>query len=313
MRGDAPVRLGVSACLLGERVRWDGGHKRDRFLTGALARHVTWVPVCPEMAIGLGVPRETVRLETSGRGLRMVAPVSGKDHTAAMRRWARAHLGELAQARLHGFVLKEGSPSCGLFGVRVRRAGGRTRRDGRGLFARELTARFAALPVEEEGRLADARVREAFLERVFAYARWTRLVESGVTAASLGAFHAVHETQLRVHSPSRCARLARLAARRTSRAVVDGYGELFLETVALPVPTERHVAAIGRLTSPVVDRLPVPELIRFNSLITRYGSGREPRIVVLRRLRRVLHRHCAPAWAVSQTYLAPYPDELMPR
>ena len=313
MPRELPVRLGVSACLLGERVRWDGGHKRDRFLAGALARHVVWVPVCPEMAIGLGVPRETVRLERRGGGVRMVAPASGKDHTAAMRRWARAHLAELARARLHGFVLKEGSPSCGLFGVKVRRADGRTRKDGRGLFAEELTGRFAVLPVEEEGRLADERVRESFLERVFAYARWTRLLEDGVTAASLGAFHAAHETQLRAHSPSRCARLARLAARRPSRAVVAGYGELFLATLALPVPPERHVAAIGRLTSSVVDRLPPPELIRFTSLVGRYTSGRVTRIAVLRRLRLLLHRHRAPAWAASQTYLAPYPDALMPR
>lgn len=313
MRSEPAVRLGISACLLGERVRWDGGHKRNRFLAGALARHVVWVPVCPEMAIGLGVPRETVRLERRGRGVRMVAPGSGKDHTAAMRRWARGHLAELARARLHGFVLKEGSPSCGLFGVKVRRADGRTRRDGRGLFAEELTARFAVLPVEEEGRLADELVRESFLERVYAYARWTRLLEDGVTAASLGAFHAAHETQLRAHSVARFARLARLAARRPARAVVAGYGELFLATLALPVPPERHVAAIGRLTSSVADRLTVPELIRFISLIARYGTGRAPRIVVLRRLRSLLRRHHAPHWAASQTYLAPYPDALIPR
>src|SRR5262245_51281494 len=158
------------------------------------------------MAIGLGVPRETVRLERRGGGVRMVAPGSGKEHTDAMRRWAEGHLDELARARLHGFVLKEGSPSCGLFGVKLLGKGGRTRRNGRGLFASELVGRFAVLPVEEEGRLADAALRDAFLERVFAYARWTRLLDGGARVADLAAFHAAHETQLRVHDPAACAR-----------------------------------------------------------------------------------------------------------
>ena len=313
MRGDPPVRLGVSACLLGERVRWDGGHKRDRFLTSALARHVTWVPVCPEMAIGLGVPRETVRLERSGRGVRMVAPASGKDHTVAMRRWARAHLEELAQARLHGFVLKKGSPSCGLFGVKVRGADGRTRRDGRGLFARELTARFAALPVEDEGRLADERVRDAFLERVFAYARWTRLLESGVTADSLAGFHAVHEMQLRSHSRSRSDRLMDLVLRMPSRAVVDRYGALFLETLALPVPRRRRVAAMGQLVWSVFNRLTRRQVVRFVKVVADYRAGRVSRAALLAHVRQLLRRHRAPAWALSQTYLEPYPDALLPR
>jgi uncharacterized protein YbbK (DUF523 family) len=177
-----PVRLGVSACLLGENVRYDGGNKRDRFLVEILGPRVQWVPVCPEMAIGLGVPRESVRLVATKSGLRMIAPKSGKDHTDAMETWAAAHVEELARARLSGFVLKSDSPSCGLFGVKVHRAGGRTAtRDGRGLFATALVARFKLLPVEEEGRLADVKVRENFLERVFAYERWTRLLDESST------------------------------------------------------------------------------------------------------------------------------------
>jgi len=180
---DPPVvRLGVSACLLGEKVRYDGGHKRDRFLVETLGPRVQWVPVCPEMAIGLGVPRESVDLVRTKSGVRMVATKSGKDHTEAMESWAAAHVEELARARLHGFVLKKDSPSCGLFGVKLHHESGRAAtRDGRGLFANALVARFKLMPVEEEGRLADVKIRENFLERVFAYERWTRLLDESST------------------------------------------------------------------------------------------------------------------------------------
>jgi uncharacterized protein YbbK (DUF523 family) len=166
------LRLGVSACLLGEKVRHDGGHKRDAKLLATLGRVAEWVPVCPEMAIGLGAPREPVDLVKTRRGVRMLGVCSGADHTDAMRRWARAHLEKLARLRLHGFVLKSRSPSCGVGDVKLRDAKGRLlRSDASGLFAAALIERFASLPVEDEKRLSDPKVRAAFLARVRAYAR----------------------------------------------------------------------------------------------------------------------------------------------
>jgi uncharacterized protein YbbK (DUF523 family) len=239
------VRLGVSACLLGENVRYDGGHKRDPFLVETLGPRVQWVPVCPEMAIGLGVPRESVRLVRTKAGLRMVASESGKDHTDAMETWAAAHVEELARARLSGFVLKSGSPSCGLFGVKVQRENGRTAtRDGRGLFAAALVARFKLLPVEEEGRLEDARLRENFLERVFVYERWTRLLDETPTPRALAAFHAAHETMLLARSPMAHARLGRLVARAGAAPWDDlarRYGELLMEAMSVPATRGRRV------------------------------------------------------------------------
>jgi len=165
------LRLGVSACLLGEKVRHDGGHKRDASLLATLGRVATWVPVCPEMAIGLGTPREPVNLVETRRGVRMIATESRTDHSDAMRRWARAHLDELARLDLHGFVLKSKSPSCGVFGVKLHDARGRVlHADARGLFAHELIERFARMPVEEEERLRDPKIRAAFVRRVRAYA-----------------------------------------------------------------------------------------------------------------------------------------------
>jgi len=170
MASPARIRLGVSACLLGERVRYDGGHKRDAFLTDVLGPHVEWVPVCPELEIGLGVPRPTLRLEGRTTAPRLVQESSGADLTARMRDYARRRAGELKRLELDGYVLKRGSPSCGLLRVPVHGHHGAPRA-GRGLFAAALTARLPRLPVEEEGRLGDAVLRARFLERVLARAR----------------------------------------------------------------------------------------------------------------------------------------------
>jgi FdhD protein len=164
-------RIGISACLLGQRVRFDGGHKRDAFLTDVLGPQVEWVPVCPEVEMGLGTPRETLRLvRLEGTpGLRMITTETGIDHTEGMDRWATRRLDELAREDLSGYILKSDSPSCGLEHVKTFAQDGTQARNGRGLFAAALLQRFPALPVEDEGRLADATVRERFLERVFAY------------------------------------------------------------------------------------------------------------------------------------------------
>jgi len=158
MASSSRVRLGVSACLLGQRVRWDGGHKRDPFLTDVLGPQVEWVPVCPEVEIGLGVPRPTLRLEGSATAPRLVQEAGGNDLTSRMQAYAAARVSALERLALDGYVLKRGSPSCGLFEVR-------------GLFAAALVERLPTLPVEEEGRLGDPGLRERFMARVLAMAR----------------------------------------------------------------------------------------------------------------------------------------------
>src|SRR5438046_2947460 len=179
----APLRPGISACLLGQAVRYDGGHKRDPFLAETLGRFVEWVPVCPEVELGLGVPREPIRLEGDAAAPRLVAAKSRRDLTRAMTRLARARAAELARLDLVGYVFKKDSPSCGMERVRVH-GGGRPRRRGTGLFARALMERLPLLPVEEEGRLGDAALRASFVERVFAHARWKGALAAGMTRAS---------------------------------------------------------------------------------------------------------------------------------
>jgi len=164
-------RVGVSACLLGQAVRYNGGHKRDALLTEALGPHVEWIPVCPEVELGMGTPRPPIRLERQdGREIRLVMPSTGGDYTDAMRAFAGRRVETLTEMGLDGYVLKQGSPSCGMERVEVHGAGAPSQ-DGRGLFAEVLIARLPRLPVEEEGRLRDPLLRESFLARVFDHYR----------------------------------------------------------------------------------------------------------------------------------------------
>jgi uncharacterized protein YbbK (DUF523 family) len=170
-------RVGISRCLLGDAVRYDGGHKLESMLIEVLGRHVDWVPVCPEVEVGMGTPREPIELVAASGGVRssehrvrLVGTQSGRDWTDDMDRWRRERVAELGEARLSGFVLKSKSPSCGVDGVQVRTDKG-TERAGRGLFAEALIEAMPHLPIEDEQRLRDAEVCDAFLERVFAYER----------------------------------------------------------------------------------------------------------------------------------------------
>ena len=164
-----PIHLGISAGLLGERVRFDGGHKRDPFLVETLGHFVEWVPVCPEVESGMTAPRESLRLVQTGTEIRLITNKTAQDQTSSMRGYARRRLEELADAELCGFVLKKDSPTCGLERVKFYGMSGMPLKSGRGLFADALVMRFPRLPVEEERRLNDPRLRENFIERVFAY------------------------------------------------------------------------------------------------------------------------------------------------
>ena len=175
-------KLGISACLLGNAVRFDGGHKRDRFLTDTLGQFIEWIPICPEVEVGMTVPREPVRLIAIRSGTQMIAERSGKDWTDEMINFARARARNLATAGLSGYIFKKNSPSCGIQRVRLYNSKGVPSREGRGLFAAAVIDRFPLMPAEEEGRLNDPVLRENFIERVFAYHRWQALTETQIGA-----------------------------------------------------------------------------------------------------------------------------------
>jgi uncharacterized protein YbgA (DUF1722 family)/uncharacterized protein YbbK (DUF523 family) len=302
-----PPRLGISSCLLGEPVRWDGGHRRDDFLSGPLSRYVEWVPVCPEVEVGMGVPRPTVDLVGDADAPRMVETEGGRDWTDAMRAWAERRIHALAGLDLCGYVLKARSPSCGLVDVKVS-----GRPIGRGLFAAALVARMPLLPVEDEGRLADALVRDAFLRRVFALDRWRRFVRARPRRADLVAFHAREKFLLLAHSETHLRRLGRVVAQvkgRMAAAVLDEYGRLHAEAFAHVATPKSHRNALEHLAGFVGDPLTREERAELRRVIADHARGRVTLAAPIALLRQHAERQEA-AYVLEQTYLAPYPEEL---
>jgi len=312
---DRPIRVGISSCLLGQKVRFDGGHKRDSFLVETFGRWVEWVAVCPEVEVGMGIPRPSVRLERHGGELRMVDRKLGDDWAERMRAYSRRRVDKLAPEGLSGYVLKKDSPSCGMERVKVYPDSGMPRKDGVGLFAEALLARFPNLPVEEEGRLCDPRLRDNFVERVFAYHRLQQLFADRWTVGDLVAFHTAHKLQLMAHRPQTYQELGRLVARaaQVPRAELrETYErELMAGLKAIATPRRntnvlQHVAGYFKKTLDDADR---GELHR---LIDDYREGLVPLVVPLILIRHHVRR-LGVEYLEGQTYLEPHPKELMLR
>jgi uncharacterized protein YbgA (DUF1722 family)/uncharacterized protein YbbK (DUF523 family) len=309
------IRLGVSSCLLGEAVRYDGGHKHDRFLTDVLGRYVEWVPVCPEVEIGLGIPRDTLRLVGSPEAPRLVQEKTGEDLTATMQRYAEDRVRALAALDLDGYVLKRASPSCGLFRVRVYRDNGIPAADGRGLFAAALTTALPALPVEEEGRLTDPVIRENFIERVFLAARWRAFVAAHPRPRDLVAFHAAHKLAVLAHSPAHYARLGRMVAatgRVLGRAQLEAYHTLLMEAFAVRATRGRHANVLQHAAGYFKRDLAGDERAELVEVIDEYRRGLVPLVVPLTLVKHHVRRLRVP-YLADQVYLSPHPRELMLR
>jgi uncharacterized protein YbgA (DUF1722 family)/uncharacterized protein YbbK (DUF523 family) len=305
----------VSACLLGEQVRFDGGHKRDAFLNDVLGPHVEWVSVCPEVELGLGTPRETLRLVRRSSGPRMIATRSLIDHTDAMNRWARRRVEELAREDLCGYVLKKDSPSCGMQRVKLYSDSGPPERAGRGLFAEALLRRFPSLPIEEEGRLSDPRLRENFIERVFAYRRLQDLFGGRWTYGALVAFHTAHKMALLAHSTTGYDELGRLVAsgRGLPRQELKAqYTTAFMATLSLVATTRRHANVLTHMAGHFKRRLDHDAKLELQQAIDEYRRGLVPLVVPLTLIRHHVRRNDV-TYLAGQTYLEPHPRELMLR
>jgi len=297
-------------------VRFDGGHKRDVFLTGTLGEFVEFVAVCPEVEIGLGVPRESLRLVRGESGAtRMVAIKSGVDLTDAMNAYAERRAAALARIDLSGYVLKKDSPSCGMERVRVYGRAGMPARDGRGLFADALMRRLPNLPVEEEGRLNDPQLRENFIERVFAYHRMRALFASRWTTGALVAFHTAHKLALMAHSPSAYAALGRLVAeaKRIERAELgERYSAEFMAALKKLATPARHVNVMQHIAGYLRDLCDTDSRRELMEVIEEYRHATVPLIVPLTLIRHWVRRFDI-AYLKGQTYLEPHPRELMLR
>ena len=320
MKADPPtpadrIRIGISACLLGEGVRFDGGHKKDEFLTQVLGPHVEYVPVCPEVEMGLGTPREPLRLVRQHGALRMITTRTGIDQTEGMNRWAAARLDALGREHLDGYVLKKDSPSCGMERVKTYADGGMPARDGRGLFASALLGRLPLLPVEEEGRLSDPTLRENFIERVFAYRRLILLFRERWSAGTLVRFHTAHKMALLAHSTTAYNELGRLVARAgaVDRAVLRReYEALFMRTLAIPATRARHTNVLHHMAGHLKTLVDDDARGELAACIDEYRRGLVPRVVPLTLIRHYVRRHDV-AYLQGQTYLEPHPRELMLR
>ena len=308
----------MSSCLLGSEVRYDGQHKRSAFLVDVLGAFVEWVPVCPEVELGLGVPREPIRLVGSSSAPRLVAERSGTDHTEAMQRFARTRVRELERLDLAGYVTKKASPSCGLERVRVHGAkGGPPRRDGVGLFARALREAMPLLPIEEEGRLEDPALRESFIESIFAYARWSEAVARGMSRGDLVAFHTAHKLALLAHSPAAYRRLGALVAapgkgRAALARTIDAYGAGFMAALRAPATRGRHANVLQHMAGYFREVLPPGDRAELAEVVADYGRGLVPLVVPLTLLRHHVRRQGV-AYLAGQTYLDPDPKELLLR
>lgn len=309
----AEIRVGVSSCLLGLEVRFDGGHKHDTLLTAGLGRVLTFVPLCPEMSIGLGTPRETLRLVRGDDGTRMVMTKSARDLTDDMTTWSRGAMASIAQQDLSGYILKKDSPSCGMERVKLYDSNGVPDRTGIGLFAAALQAAFPLLPLEEEGRLRDARLRETFIARVFAYRRLKDFFAGAWTMRDLVTVHSREKYMLLAHSPKAYTGLGQLVAgglKRTTRtALAERYQREYMEAVARPATVARHYNVLLHMAGFFKNDIGAEQKGELLGVIDDYRNGLVPLIVPVTLIRHYV-RLLKVEWLAGQVYLDPHPKEL---
>lgn len=308
-------KLGISTCLLGEKVRFDGGHKLNRYLVDTLGKFVDWVPVCPEVECGLPIPREAVRLVGDPESPRLVTNRTGIDHTERMLTWAQKKLKALEDDNLCGFVFKSKSPSSGMQGIKVYNEKGIPSQKGIGIFARAFIERFPLMPVEDEGRLNDAKLRENFLERIFVYNRWLDFVQKDGTVAGLVAFHTDHKLLIMSHSQKYLAELGNWVAK--AREFEPGelfhhYLTLLMNALKLIATIKKNVNVLQHVMGYFKKQITPDEKQELLEVIHHYHLGLLPLIVPITLLNHYVRKFNQP-YLKRQYYLNPHPVELMLR
>ena len=308
------IRVGVSSCLLGQEVRFDGGHKRDNYLTGTLSGYFDFIPFCPEAAVGLGIPRQPIRLVRRGEEIRAVGvrtpELDPTDQLAAFAERTARQLGEIS-----GYILKKDSPSCGMERVKIYNDKGMPERKGVGIYAGVLMQRLPLLPVEEEGRLGDAVLRENFIERVFVYHRWQRLVRKGLSAKGLIEFHSDHKFLILSHQQKAYRELGRLVANAGGSDLEKLAGEyvaILMNALKRPARPRKHVNVLEHLLGFLKEHLDKSDREEMAETIAQYREGLLPLIVPITLVRHHFRRHPDP-YIQRQYYLSPHPKELMLR
>lgn len=309
---ETPIRIGISSCLLGEEVRYDGGHKKDRYVTDTLAGYFEWVPVCPEVELGLGTPRETIRLVQLGGEVRLKTRESDVDLTKRMRTFADRRVASLTRDDLDGYILKKDSPSCGMERVKVHQSKGPPKRQGQGLFAESLLRHFPTLPIEEEGRLCDARLRENWVERVFAYHSLKNFWRNRWGIADLVDFHTRHKLLLRSHCEVGYRELGRLVAAAKSvprNQLRDEYEATFMTSLTKIATVKKNTNVLHHILGFFKKQLDGSARSDLLSHIEDYRQGIVPLVVPLTLIRHYV-RVLDVEYLRDQVYLNPHPKEL---
>ncbi|MCX7770735.1 MAG: DUF523 and DUF1722 domain-containing protein [Proteobacteria bacterium] len=307
------IKIGISSCLLGEKVRYDGGHKLDHYLKETLGQYVEWIPVCPEVECGLPIPREAMRIVKEGDTLRLETVKSKIDHTERMQRWIKEKLKALEREELSGFVFKSKSPSSALFSAKVYSKDGKVIGKSAGFFGKAFTQNFPQIPVEEDGRLQNPWIRENFIERVFIYQRWQNLKEKGLRYNKLIEFHASMKLTILSHSPNHYKRLGRLIAEgRKDSDIYDKYFAILMEGLKLRATIKKNTNVLYHIMGYFKKLLTKEEKEELIELIENYHKGLIPLIVPITLLNHYVKKFHI-KYLENQFYLDPFPSELMLR
>jgi uncharacterized protein YbgA (DUF1722 family)/uncharacterized protein YbbK (DUF523 family) len=306
------IRLGISTCLLGENVRYDGGHKRDRFIIDTLGQFVAFVPVCPEVECGLPVPRESMHLAGDPESPRLVTTRTKIDHTEKMVNWASKRVGELEKENLCGFIFKSNSPSSGMERVKVYNERGMAQKTGIGMFARVFMDHFPLIPVEEDGRLHDIKLRENFIERIFVLKRWRELLNHHQSRGKLVAFHTEHKLLILSHSQKHSRILGKLVAEAKNIPAEQLYSQyqlIFTEALQLKTTIKKNINVLQHMMGYFKKQLSADEKRELLETIDQYRNEYIPLIVPITLIKHYVRKYDQP-YLKQQLYLNPHPIEL---
>ncbi len=306
------IKLGISTCLLGEKVRYDVNHKLDSFLKDTLGQWVQYVQVCPEVECGLPTPREAMRLVGNPDNPRLVTNNAGIDYTEKMKAWGAERLKELEKEGLCGYIFKSKSPSCGIKRIKVYSDKDKPVKKGVGIWARMFMDYFPLLPVEDEGRLHDPVLRENFIERVFVFKRWRESVAGGKILGNLVKFHTRHKLLIMAHSVGIYRRLGKLVAegkKHTPGQLYLEYLNLLAGALKLKTTLKKNVNVLYHLMGLFKKTLTADERREILELIDSYAKGYIPLIVPVTMFNHFVRKY-GQSYLEEQYYLNPHPLEL---
>ena len=309
------IKLGISACLLGENVRYDGGHKLDLFLTETLGQYVEYVPVCPEVESGLPVPRESMHLEGNPDSPRLMTIRTKQDLTERMIQWARKRVAGLEKEGLCGFIFKSDSPSSGMERVRIYNEKGMPVKKGVGIFTRIFMNHFPLLPVEDEGRLHDPGLRENFIERIFTLKRWREVLARKESRGNVVDFHTKHKLLIFSHSPKHYQAMGKLAAKAKEipiKELYQQYQTLLMESLELKTTPKKNANVLQHIMGYFKEQLSADEKQELLEVIDHYRQEYVPLIVPITLIQHYVRKYDQP-YLKQQVYLNPHPLELQLR